>query len=218
VKIIPPLLVLRFAGVINESVDYIIYGSVSALGFAFMENLLYFDPPGYVSITARAITAVPFHMVLTSIAMYGLARFQARGRNRWKLFARNFAVACVVHGLYDFWLLTDGALGGLKFLSMVILAGSVVAYSRMIVNALKHSRFYREQAKDLQDRTSYLGAAITVVLVLQYTAMAFSFGPSYSNGVIYQQVLSYWLLVWLVVGMLGQLSLESASEENEIRV
>ena len=41
VKIIPFLLMLKFSRQINESIDYVIYASVSALGFAFMENLIY---------------------------------------------------------------------------------------------------------------------------------------------------------------------------------
>ena len=37
------LLVMWLTRAIDEPLDYIIYGSISALGFAFMENLL----PGY---------------------------------------------------------------------------------------------------------------------------------------------------------------------------
>ncbi len=46
IKIIPILLVLRFKplkkmNMINEPIDYVIYASVSALGFAFFENIQY---------------------------------------------------------------------------------------------------------------------------------------------------------------------------------
>ncbi|MFT4602910.1 MAG: hypothetical protein ACI857_003097, partial [Arenicella sp.] len=41
VKILPVLLILKFTKQINEPFDYILYASVSALGFAFIENIGY---------------------------------------------------------------------------------------------------------------------------------------------------------------------------------
>ena len=43
VKILPLLLFLKYTRFVKEPVDYIIYASVSALGFAFIENMKYFD-------------------------------------------------------------------------------------------------------------------------------------------------------------------------------
>ena len=43
VKIIPFLLLLKFFKFIDEPYDYILYASSSALGFAFMENMIYFE-------------------------------------------------------------------------------------------------------------------------------------------------------------------------------
>ena len=42
VKVIPVILILLFTKNINESVDYIIYASISAIGFSFVENISYF--------------------------------------------------------------------------------------------------------------------------------------------------------------------------------
>ena len=40
VKVLPVLLLLRFSNQIDEPIDYIVYGGMSALGFAFIENIL----------------------------------------------------------------------------------------------------------------------------------------------------------------------------------
>ena len=41
IKIIPVLIILKTTKFINEPIDYIIYSSISALGFAFIENIQY---------------------------------------------------------------------------------------------------------------------------------------------------------------------------------
>ena len=48
VKLIPLLIMLKFSRQINEPIDYIIYASASALGFAFIENMLYFNDGGSI--------------------------------------------------------------------------------------------------------------------------------------------------------------------------
>ncbi len=67
IKLLPLLLIIKFTRQVNESIDFIIYASVSALGFAFIENSMYFYETNLTSIPGRAFTAVPMHMFLSSI-------------------------------------------------------------------------------------------------------------------------------------------------------
>jgi len=131
IKLVPLLVVIRWTGWVDEPVDVAIYGATSALGFAFVENLMYFDPDQLVSIHARAFSATVLHMALTTIAAYGL--ILARGREQTR--ARTvrvalgwFMVAVVVHGLYDFVLLGPGAVALLRPLALVILLLVTLAF------------------------------------------------------------------------------------------
>jgi len=73
VKIIPFLVILYFTDEINEPFDYILYGSVSALGFAFIENIQYIYGSNLEAVYGRALFASVAHMVFTSIICYGMA-------------------------------------------------------------------------------------------------------------------------------------------------
>jgi RsiW-degrading membrane proteinase PrsW (M82 family) len=177
VKIIPVILILKFTKAINEPVDYIVYGSISALGFAFAENLLYFNNYGPQIIIGRAITAVVFHMFLTSLAAYGIMldhyKFGKIIKGNFILF---FLIAAIIHGLYDFWLINPTAMK-FSLLSMVILILCFAVFNTLITNALNNSEFYDEEIhlnrKQLQN---YLVYALSLVLMFQYLVVSFKHG------------------------------------------
>ena len=74
---------MRLTRAIDKPVNLIIYGSISALGFAFMENLLPGSEWRLGAISTRASGAVVLHMTDTSLIMYGL--FYSRYRVQKKL-------------------------------------------------------------------------------------------------------------------------------------
>ena len=71
VKLIPFIVIFCASKNINESLDFIIYASVGALGFATIENMHYFNEMGLSSINSRSLSAVILHMSLTSLSVYG---------------------------------------------------------------------------------------------------------------------------------------------------
>lgn len=108
VKLLPYLIMLRFSRQLNEPFDHVLYGCVSALGFAFMENVQYLERSGLQAFTGRAFTASVSHMFDTSIICYGIAMIRVRGAT-WR-FLRGLGLlglAALAHGFYDFWLLAD---------------------------------------------------------------------------------------------------------------
>jgi RsiW-degrading membrane proteinase PrsW (M82 family) len=72
VKIIPFLILLRYFTMINESYDYILYASLTALGFSFIENLIYFQTNQLHIIHGRALSSSLAHMFFSSIIAYGI--------------------------------------------------------------------------------------------------------------------------------------------------
>jgi RsiW-degrading membrane proteinase PrsW (M82 family) len=177
VKIIPVLLILKYTKAINEPVDYLIYGSISALGFAFSENLLYFNNYGPQIIMGRALTAVVFHMFLTSLVAYGLmlSKYNA---NKGFLgdFLKYFLIAAIIHGLYDFWLINQ-SVSQFALFSVIILIFCFSFYNTLFSNALSNSEFYDEHIhlnrKKLQN---YLIYTLSLVLMFQYLAISIKFG------------------------------------------
>jgi RsiW-degrading membrane proteinase PrsW (M82 family) len=94
----------------GDRMDGMVYGSVASLGFAAMENVVYVTSGGFGLALSRAFTAVPCHAFLGAIMGYyvGQARFNSRQRGR--LLATGLILAIILHGLYDFPLLTIQAL------------------------------------------------------------------------------------------------------------
>ena len=94
----------------NEKFDGIVYAVFISLGFACVENVMYVFNHGYDVGVARAFSAVPAHAFF-GVAMgyyFGLARFYTGNRFKYLFFA--FALPFILHGLYDFILMTESAL------------------------------------------------------------------------------------------------------------
>lgn len=109
-KLLVLLVYTRKQSDFDEPMDGLVYGVAASLGFATVENLLYVVPAGYGVALLRAFTAVPMHATLGAIMGYhvGQAHFFPE-RNRSYLF-RAWWIPVLLHGAYDFPLLTQSAL------------------------------------------------------------------------------------------------------------
>jgi len=209
VKILPVILILKYTRVINEPVDYLVYGSVSALGFAFAENLLYFNSYGPQIIMGRALTAVVFHMFLTSLAAYGLML------NKYKSskgiltdFTKFFVLAAIIHGLYDFWLINQIA-SRFALLSMVILVFCFSFFNTLISNALSNSDFYDEHIHlNKRKLQNYLVYALSLVLLYQYLTVSFKFGHQEGWVSLKNSLVSGGYLIIFISANLGTISIK----------
>jgi protease PrsW len=210
VKIIPVLLIVRFSRQVNESIDYIIYAAMSALGFAFIENLGYFGMSGLHHISGRALSAVMVHMGLTSFVMYGFLMARHKGkRGAAAAFLLSLAAACVIHGLYDFCLTTDIRFGGMFLLSFLILVLLVQGFGTVINNSINISAFFDESKTDrLRRMGRYLAYSLSYVVGFQYVVMAVRFGPGNANADAVQNLVVSFVLVWVVWLHLGNFQIE----------
>ena len=206
VKFIPFLLVLKFTKQVNESIDYIIYAAVSALGFAFMENLIYFQDFGLKSISGRCLSAVLMHMSLTTCVAYGLFYAKYKNKNHLRLWylVLSFTAACVVHGLYDFWLIADID-PQFKIFSVLILIYCILIFSNMIINALNQSEFNPDRKRKIEGLSKYLVYSLSYVFLLQYVVLAWKFGASNANQRILRSILSAYLMLLVIFGSLGKI-------------
>lgn len=113
----------------DEITDGIVYAVTASMGFACFENLLY-STGGLSTVLLRAVTAVPLHALATGIMGYyiGLAKF-----GEPKGLVKGLAAAVLIHGLYDFLLFTNTALG---FLVIPLLIVSWIILKRLLNKAL----------------------------------------------------------------------------------
>lgn len=93
----------------NERFDGIVYGVFVSLGFALIENVLYIFNPivgGIETGMARAIFSVPAHGFFgVSMGYYlSISKF---GKRKKSYFLLAFLVPFIIHGLYDFILLSQ---------------------------------------------------------------------------------------------------------------
>jgi len=104
----------------NEKFDGIIYAAFVSLGFAGIENLMYVLGSGYATGIARALTAVPAHALMGITMGYylGLAKFYPKKKN--SSLKKAFIVPFLIHGFYDFILMSGKNYLLLLFIPLVI--------------------------------------------------------------------------------------------------
>jgi RsiW-degrading membrane proteinase PrsW (M82 family) len=205
VKIVPALLLYRFNKQVNEPLDLLIYGSLTALGFALMENIQYFHQAGLTRITGRAVTASLLHMSLTAIALYGLVLIRFfRKSNNWLVPVGTFALACLIHGLYDLFLVSQSWLSGIKVVSIVILLFTAMAYGHILNTCINRSPFFNQSLiPKLKNLSRYLAFGMCGVILLQYLVVALNYGPPRANRDIINVVISLYFIIWIVSMQLG---------------
>lgn len=166
----------------NEPMDGIVYGAVASLGFAAIENVFYAFQGGFSGSVMRAFTAVPMHACVGAImGMYvGRARHDPLRRNA--LILRGYLIAVLLHGSYDFPLLSlrsyiesrggdESQAGGFAalalVLAMIVLAGTA-SWTASLVRA----------ARRLQEERRLLAACAPVARPLDLAADAGGAGPA----------------------------------------
>jgi len=104
----------------NEKFDGIVYAVFVSLGFAAVENILYVSDGGVKVAMLRAVTAVPAH-ALFGIRMgyfFGIAHMYSELRRPFLFKA--LMVPVLLHGIYDFMLLSNVGILLLAFIPYLV--------------------------------------------------------------------------------------------------
>ncbi len=143
----------------NEIIDGIIYGITVALGFAFIENILYFykfanygrfiNPDqfqeGVFTICIRAVTANIAHAIFTGIMGYyiGIARFSVEKSKKYLISGVLYAI--FIHGLYNFTITVFPSMHYYVAIGMVIVTYTFLA--KKIKISLSMSPFRKKESE-----------------------------------------------------------------------
>ena len=107
--------------------DAVVYAVFVSLGFAAVENVMYVLTSGFETAVARAVFAIPGHMMFGVVMGVGIAQAKwsqrsAQPQAAKQLRRRAFLAAAVLHGLYDFLLVGFGAFFYLYFIFLLVWA------------------------------------------------------------------------------------------------
>lgn len=199
VKIIPFLIILFATRWINESIDYIIYASVSAAGFAFIENVFYFNNAGISIAHGRALLCVVGHMFYSSIIAFSLIY----NNKIWKknpifVFVVALFLAAFMHGFYDFWLI-NRRIHSFKIISLALAIMEMYLYTRFINIAISTSDFFDDkQKKDPARIKTFLFYGLSAVFLFEYLATSLQFDASIGNRELQKSLISGSVLLLLV--------------------
>ena len=143
VKLVPVIIFVSNKKMFNESYDYLFYASVSALGFAFIENILYINSSELYSVIGRLLMASVAHMTFSSTILYGvlLARTRLKSIPKPIIYSAFFLLASLSHGFYDYWLINAWA-SQYQAITMLFFLITMHIWFTMLNNALNISTFY----------------------------------------------------------------------------
>lgn len=178
VKLVPVLLFIGNKKIFNESYDYLFYASVSALGFAFIENILYINSSELSAVIGRLLMASVAHMTFSTTILYGVLLAKNRDLPIPKpiVYLALFILASLSHGFYDFWLINDWA-SQFHGITMVFFLLTIHIWFTMLNNALNISKFYnRSTLLQVDKLKAYLIYSLLILFMAAVLVMHFVHG------------------------------------------
>lgn len=172
VKFLPLLIILLFfKKLLNEPLDYLVYAAVSALGFAFHENIIYIFDYGIGVIGTRSVLSVPCHIFDSALFAYGFVLYRFNPGSNGVLKVITFAGLSVLsHGFYDFWLVNDTVPGGF-LITILYYFITISLFATIIGNCINNSPFYHPKHTINSEKTArilfiYYGILFAALLIV----------------------------------------------------
>lgn len=181
VKFIPWIAFIFLARKAKEPYDYILYASVSALGFAFVENLRYLENPGNIS--GRSIMSTVGHMFFASLVAYGfvLSRYRAKTGNMKIVYPiLGFIAAILAHGFYDYWLISP-AVNNLSIITFIFFAISTTLWLQFINNAMNNSPFYVGRKFEPLRQINTVSIGLVLILAVEFVIINYNYGTEFAT-------------------------------------
>jgi RsiW-degrading membrane proteinase PrsW (M82 family) len=159
-----------------EEPNIIIYASLVALGFAAVENFIYFNKHGISLIYMRGMMSTVSHIIGTSI----IAGFLVVGYRKSVLKAILYTfiglmVATLMHGFYNF--LISRGYDSLYILTLVMFSVEIEVWSRILNNFLNFSiRIYPKKSFDRNTLQKFLFLAFIAAGGIQLVGLLYEEG------------------------------------------
>lgn len=208
-KLIPFLILLNYTKAIDEPFDYILYATVSALGFSWVENTSYLYEYGLEIVNARALYASIAHMTFSSFTAYALflVKYKKTKFPNFLTIAFFYLLALFSHGFYDFWYI-DLHFKSFAWISTLFLLILIHVWFSMKNNALNMSDFYTENIKINNDKLKiFLSVSLLIIFMFSYVYVAFALSSSKANKFFKENLLIYGYTIFYIVATLTKYKL-----------
>ncbi|NKB65988.1 MAG: PrsW family intramembrane metalloprotease [Candidatus Latescibacteria bacterium] len=139
----------------DEPMDGLVYGTAASLGFAALENILYVSSGGLGLALLRAFTAVPAHAAMGAIMGYYIGEAHFAPDQKAVLYFKAWAVPVLVHGLYDFPLLTLQHLSDPPAVESLLLGLGAIA---VLIWTWRRARRLSREVREMQDTQAIYSA------------------------------------------------------------
>lgn len=197
VKMIPLAIIVRFRRIVNEPYDYLLYASMSALGFAFIENGFYIESSDFLAMNGRALMSTVAHMTFSAVIGYGFMTSACRRRwQGWYYILGAFLLASFMHGFYNFWLINPVVQkwDGLTLLFFMLTTHYWFTLKNKAISA---SYFYDESITIRNDQVRYfLVTALVSILMISTLLIGFSHGSDRAHSFLGGQIFAYGFLIY----------------------
>ena len=127
----------------NEPMDGIVYGVTASMGFAFIENLMYVylyvdSDAAFSTAVLRMCSAIPAHALMGVIMGYYVGKAKFSKDNEKRLLLKGLLGAIILHGLYDYFLMSQNGIGFFAFASLIV---SIIIAKKAIKENVEMSPF-----------------------------------------------------------------------------
>ena len=153
IKIIPLIYVLKFKSFVNEPIDYLIYSSIGALGFAFIENIDYIQNYSETGNIVAVRSFLPLIMHISTSSILGFSVFLYMNSNRIKYILYALIFSSVLHAAYNSLIIR-----------VLVLIFLIIVFAKLIQSLLNISPFYDEsKEKDIVYSSNFLLIILFIV-------------------------------------------------------
>jgi RsiW-degrading membrane proteinase PrsW (M82 family) len=180
VKIIPVIVLVYIFGLAKDPLDYVVLGCFSALGFAFLENMMYFQELRSGIIHGRAFFSAIGHMIFSSVATYAFvyARFRvADPLNKVWVIAAGLMGAAIVHGFFDLFLFQGMVLTFFVFFVFIVQCW-IIILNNCLNNA---SAFLYRLVPMAEGSKRFIAISLTLIFCFEYIVVASIEGSEPAN-------------------------------------
>jgi len=182
---------------IKEPVDYLLFATCSALGFAFMENIIYFNKyfgeESFSVIHKRTVLTVIMHIFCSVIIWYGFIRTKLSGNIRFIVYS--ILVSITTHGLYDFFLELPTSEGFYLF-SFIMVVLSFFALKAFYNSVLNQSPLFDPSKLFPTESSSFiLVIGLCFIILFEFILDSIRFGAPHANDSLMSSLLAYIILV-----------------------
>ncbi len=186
---------------INESIDYLIYAGMVALGFALVENFTYIERFGIDILTERSFYSVLEHIINTSIIIYGYFRLRVYGKG--KQFTNTIialATAISSHGLFDYFIFNPNFKYISPVLVIIVYLIGINFWISMLNNAINYSSHFNYSKIQYTNKLFYrlliwyfftmlIGLVYKAYFTNMFFAIANSLHHIFSNALLFTIVI-----------------------------